>query len=68
MNNKGINNPSSVKSLKSNIIPREILRRGVYLATGNLNLANSFDGRNLNVANENKVITKNDLILWELPC
>jgi len=34
LNNKGINNPSSVKSLKSNIIPRETLRRGVYLATG----------------------------------
>ena len=32
--NIGINNPSSLKSLKSNIIPREMLRRGVYLATG----------------------------------
>ena len=32
--NIGVNKPSSLKSLKSNIIPREMLRRGVYLATG----------------------------------
>jgi|688.fasta_scaffold14677_14 hypothetical protein len=34
LNNIGINNIGSLKSLKSNLIPRETLRRGVYLATG----------------------------------